>query len=277
MVRFFLLLLLSALCSCSDWHSMQRLDTIEPLIQSDPIAARRQLDSLRTFDADIANSPKLQARLNLLDAQLKYKNYTDLPHTDNDSTLPHLAQELAGQFDALKAEYIGHRTAEERLNLQLGIIIAAMLIMALSSLSIILFRHRQRNKIRHQNDLPVPSLSPEEIEAAVETIKNSGCVRHIMELVQNNQILNDDAREELNQLFEQYHPTFNRELHRRLNLTPDKMAICQLQKLGFLNVKIAILMAVTPNAISNTSKRNCDEYLGYEETAKKWREIIRSL
>ena len=189
----------------------------------------------------------------------------------------HDAKELAGQFDALKAEYKVHRAAEEKMNDRFFMAITSALLVILSTITALAYRQRRHSKLELEVPLWSAAVGESDVKTLVETMKNTECVRHITELAQKRQLLNNATRAELNRLFERMYPSFNHTLSQRITLTAEKRTICQLQKLGFLNVQIATLMAVTPNAISNTSKRNCEEYLHGEGSAAQWRQIIQSL
>jgi hypothetical protein len=213
-------------------------------------------------------------------AQSVYENLGNKDSADYYSELAQQAQnsihdketkELNEQVDALKAANRKHKEESKEANKNWLLWLCAIGVTAATGSFLVL---QKRKKVKDSNLQQSDTTDPRE---CIHRMKESDCAHHLRELIENDRILDEKSKKELNNLFEKNYPTFTKELSKRINLTSERTTIFQLEKLGFANNQIADLMAKTPNAICNTNKRACEEYLEGEGSSTKWRKIIDSL
>lgn len=197
--------------------------------------------------------------------------YGELAQQTKNSIHDNETKELNEQVDALKAA--NKKQKEESNEASKTWLLWLCLIVATAATGTFLILQK-RKKVKYSYLQQSVTTDPRE---HIHRMKESDCAHHLRELIENDRILDEKSKKELNSLFEKNYPSFTSELRERINLTSERTTIFQLEKLGFANNQIADLMAKTPNAICNTNRRACEEYLEGKGSSTKWREIIDSL
>lgn len=197
--------------------------------------------------------------------------YGELAQQTKNSIHDKETKELNEQVDSLKAANKMQKEESEEANKTWLLCLCVIGVTAATGSFLVL---QKRRNVKNGDLQQSGTTDPRE---CILRMKESDCAHHLRELIENDRIIDEKSKKELNNLFEKNYPSFTRGLRNRINLTSERTTIFQLEKLGFANNQIADLMAKTPNAICNTNKRACEEYLEGEGSSTKWREIIGSL
>ena len=180
------------------------------------------------------------------------------------------AKRLNHSFSKGQRDFAEKRIGFFEQQVQMLTLVAIFLCFVLSAgiLFFVFYRNQQRR---------VLTLQDENRKNIIRGMKQSAIVARLKQLAFDETIPSDADWNDLNQLFEEMLPSFERKLSSKNKLNDLEWHICQLQKLDFSNKEISSLTCKAKNSISTINVRLFKRHFGNDGHSSDWLDFINSL
>ena len=132
----------------------------------------------------------------------------------------------------------------------------------------IYYRNQQRRILKLQDDNQKNVLRGMILSTVVTRLK---------QMASEETIPSESDWNDLNQLFEEMLPSFERKLRQKNSLSEIEWRICQLEKLGFSNKEVATLICKAKNTISTANAKLFKQRFGVDGGSSGWLDFIQKL
>ncbi|MBP5765167.1 MAG: hypothetical protein J6W47_08620 [Bacteroidales bacterium] len=235
-------------------------------------------------DSAIYYLDEASVQANTLSALNTYQEYASKVYTimEDYKQAFDVYQQLHNRLDSMYAETINRSVmkaqkdfAEKRIGffereVRMKNFFSAFLIFVLVAgcAFFIYYRNQQRRILKLQDDNQKNVLRGMILSTVVTRLK---------QMASEETIPSESDWNDLNQLFEEMLPSFERKLRQKNSLSEIEWRICQLEKLGFSNKEVATLICKAKNTISTANAKLFKQRFGVDGGSSGWLDFIQKL
>ena len=133
----------------------------------------------------------------------------------------------------------------------------------------------QKEKIRQLQE--IQKLQDDNQKNVLRGMILSTVVTRLKQMASEETIPSESDWNDLNQLFEEMLPSFERKLRQKNSLSEIEWRICQLEKLGFSNKEVSTLICKAKNTISTANAKLFKQRFGVDGGSSGWLDFIQKL
>ena len=133
----------------------------------------------------------------------------------------------------------------------------------------------QKEKIRQLQE--IQKLQDDNQKNVLRGMILSTVVTRLKQMAFEETIPSESDWNDLNQLFEEMLPSFERKLRQKNSLSEIEWRICQLEKLGFSNKEVSTLICKAKNTISTANAKLFKQRFGVDGGSSGWLDFIQKL